>query len=357
MLDADLVLLAGGRSYAGWKSMSLQRSMEACTSQFRLGVSERWDGQDVARAIKPTQRCEVQIGGETVVTGYVDEVELSIDASTHAVEVTGRDAAADLVDCSAIRKAGQWRGRRIEQIAAELAAPFGVAVRADVDTGKPLTSFALQEGETVFDAMDRAARIRALLLVSDGKGGLVITRAGTTRAATPLVLGDNILSARVRQDMRDRHSVYIIKGQAAGTDFFNSTAVSQIAARATDAGVPRYRPLIITGDAPDLAATLQQRAIWEANVRAARSTRVEVVVRGWRHSGGLWTPNTLVHVAAPTLRLDDDLLITAVEFELTEDGGSTSRLQLTRRDAFQLLPIKQHDVAGGFWALPPKESK
>ena len=38
----------------------------------------------------------------------------------------------------------------------------------------------------VFEAIERAARMRGLLLMSDGKGVLVLTRAGVARISTPL---------------------------------------------------------------------------------------------------------------------------------------------------------------------------
>ncbi|HEY9105216.1 MAG TPA: contractile injection system protein, VgrG/Pvc8 family [Roseateles sp.] len=355
---ADLLeLLVAGRAHAGWESVRVVRSMEHGVGSFSLAASERWPGMDAARQIRPTESCELTINGETLITGYVDEVEAAIEPGSHTVSVAGRDRAADLVDCSAVRKAGQWRGLRIEQIVAELAAPFGVRVRAEVDTGKPLTSFALQEGESVWDAITRAARIRALLVTSDGAGGLVISRAGTGQVATQLQLGVNLLKCSVKADYKDRFRDYLLKGQAPGGDFFNGSAASQIAARASDGGIARYRPLVITADAPDIAATLQQRAAWEANNRAARSLTVTATVQGWKHADGLWEPNRLVSVFAPELHLVAQLLIVSVEFGLSDSEGSTTTLTMTRADAYTLLPVKQTADAGGkFWDAPTQEA-
>lgn len=344
--EGQLDLLAAGRSYAGWQAVQVTLSMEQCAGAFALAVSERWTGQGADWVIPAGEACAVMIDGQTVITGHVDQVRMSMDAGSHTVELAGRDATADLVDCSAVRKAGQWRGLRIEQIAAELAEPFGVAVRAEVDTGRPLASFALQEGESVFEAIERAARIRALLLVSDGTGGLVLTRAGVRRVATQLVMGENILSARVGLDMRDRFSTYTVKGQAPGNDLFSGKSASQIKATATDPGVGRHRPLIITNDAPDVGATLAQRVQWEASVRAARSYDIEITVQGWHHQDGLWQPNTTVAVVAPELRLDTDLLITRVVFTLDE-RGSVTQLQMTHAEAYSLLPLMEPAAAGG----------
>lgn len=351
--DARLTLLTGGTAYGGWKAVRVQRRMDHAAGGFELSVTQLWPDARAPRRIEPQERCEVLIDSLPVVTGYIDAVEIGIDGGQNVVQVTGRDATADLVDCSAVRSPGQWRGQRIERIAQDLAAPFGITVRADVDTGKPLTSFALQEGETVFEAIERAARIRALLLMTDGTGALVITRAGLRRVATRLVLGGNVLKMRATLDMRDRFSSYTAKGQAPGGDLFSGRQVAQISARATDPGVTRYRPLVLVGEAPDLAASLNQRVQWEANVRAAASTSVEVTVTDWFHGDGLWEPNTLVALNAPELRIDDELLIAAVEYSLDEQGPICI-LQLTRADAYTLLPIRQQsaDVAGAFWSLP-----
>lgn len=349
---SDVQLITGGRVHAGWKSLRVQRGMDQCSGSFELGVSELWGGRDSTRSIAPGETCRLLVDGESVVTGYVDEVTIDYSASAHQVDVRGRDKTADLVDCSAIRGTGQWQGVKLEAIAQQLAAPFGIRVTAAVDTGKAFPNFALQEGETVFEAIERMARIRALLLQTDGAGNLVITRAGLNRVSTALRLGENILQARAGLNLRDRFSQYVFKGQAAGGDFFSGTTVSQIKAVATDPGVSRYRPLVVVAEAQDVAASLTQRAQWEANVRAARSTEVSITVQGWHHADGLWQPNTIVAVRHAALRLDDELLIKSVTFTL-DDNGTTTQLSLTRADAFTLLPLLESaGTAEPFWGLP-----
>ena len=357
----ELELLTGGRSYGGWTSVRVGRSVEQLAGEFSVSVSERWPGQDSVRAITPGDKFELKLGGQRVMTGWVDTVELGLDQRSHTVEVTGRDVTADLVDCSAVSKTGQWQGQKIEAIARDLARPFGLQVRADVNTGVALTSFALQEGETVFEAIERAARIRALLLITDGDGTLVITRAGVKRVSTTLRTGVNILDCRARLDLRDRFAEYTAKGQAPGSDYFNAAAVSQIRAVARDLDVKRYRPLVLTNDAPDLAATLRQRVQWEANVRAARSTEVEVTVQGWRHASGLWETNTIVPLVAPPLRIDADLLISSVQYVL-DDRGTVTVLHLTRADAYRLLPAVAQTANGAAgnaanWLGAPKTAQ
>lgn len=347
----DVQLKVNGNIYGGWKSMRLERGMEQSAGMFDLGVTELWPDSGIAREIAPGDECTVLLDGETVITGYVDEMALSYSANSHDISIRGRDKTADLVDCSAIKPSGQWSGRKLEQIAADLCKPFGITVLTETDTGKTFPNFALQQGESVFEAIERMARIRAVLLTSDGKGNLVITRATTERVATALVLGQNLLESSGTLNYKDRFSTYTMKGQAAGGDFFSGKAASQIKSTATDPVIKRYRPLIVVSESQDVSASLQDRVQWEASVRAARSNDITCKVQGWSHTGGLWAPNTLVHVTDRWLRLDDDMLIKKVAYQLDE-GGSVCSLSLTSPDAYKLLPLK--DKAGGkgggvFW--------
>jgi len=342
----ELQLKVNGMIYGGWTSMRLERGMEQCSGMFELNVTELWPEQRTAREIAPGDECTVLLAGTTVVTGYVDEMTLSYSASKHDVAVRGRDKTADLVDCSAVKPAGQWSGRKLEQIAADLCQPFGIKVLTQTDTGKAFPNFALQQGETVFEAIERMARIRAVLVTSDGLGNLVLARASTERISTPLVLGQNLLESSGTLSYRERFSSYTMKGQSAGGDWFNGKAASQVKAEAKDPGVKRYRPLIVVSESQDVAASLKDRVLWEASVRAARSNDITCKVQGWAHADGLWEPNKLVHVRDPWLRLDTDLLIKKVAYTL-DDSGTFCELALTSPDAYKLLPLKETTGGSG----------
>lgn len=355
----EVRLKAAGKVFGGWTSMRLSLGMERCANGFEIEVTELWADRAEVRRIPPWAPCEVWLDDDLVITGYVDEVSVRHSSGTHTVSIRGRDRTADLVDCSAIHQAGQWRGLKIEQIAAVLAKPFKVAVRAEVDTGKPLASFALQDGETAFEAIERMARMRGVLVMSTPAGELLFTRAGQQRIGTALVLGENILEGSLRYDVRDCFSEYLVKGQAP-TRFFDTAAsaaqasadaakaATQMKALATDPRVPRYRPMQLTAECADPAVPLAQRAQWEATVRAARSAGVEIVVQGWRHADGLWCANRLVLVRDAWLGVDAQMLISGVQFSLDE-SGSRATLKLTYAQAYTLLPTKEQGAAPGQW--------
>ncbi len=344
----DVTLKVAGQLYGGWKDISIARGIEQIAGTFDLSVTERWSGQNTPRPIKPGAACEVAIDGQAVITGYVDDVHLSYDAETHTVSVSGRDKTGDLVDCSAIHGGGQWAKRTLAQIAGDICKPFGISVIDNAAAATVFGSYTVQESETAFECIERAARMRAVLLMSDGLGNLIITRAGKSRLGTQLVKGENILKATGEFSWRDRFSRYTVKGQAQGSDAGWADTVAQQKGVVTDASINRYRPLIVIAEDQGYAATFKQRAEWERNVRAGRGATAVVTVQGWVHGGGLWQPNTLVRIEDDFLSLNEDLLISAVAFSLS-DSGTTTDLTLTGPQVFDLLPENPKGVGYLNW--------
>lgn len=338
----DVQLTIAGTRYGGWKSLRARRSIEEAAGSFELGVSEIWPEQDTPREIRPFNPCALSIDGEIIITGAVDTISAGIMARDHFFSVTGRDKSADLVDCSAQHAKGEWRNARLDQIARDLAAANGISIKVDADVGAVFPQWAIQEGESAFACIERAARMRGLLLLPDGAGGLVLGKAGTERIETAIVMGGddaNALECIVSNDASQRYQTYVVKGQRAGTDAAYGSAASSIKGTAKDAGVTRARTLVIVADDETDPAGLKKRAEWEATVRAARALTVQVMVQGWTHPGGLWLMNRLVPLRAPALRIDRDLLIRDIEYIL-DRGGTFTRMTLTPAEAYtpQIAP-------------------
>lgn len=345
------VLKIGGRRYDGWKRVTINRSLETGAGDFDLEVTDRWSGQDKPWPIAAGDACELLIDEDVMIRGWVDDASPSFDAGSHGFSVRGRDRAGDLVDCSAVHRPGSWRGRRLEQIAAELVKPFGLAVVTQTDTGAAFRKFALQQGDTVWDTLERMGRLRGVLIGSTETGDIRIWRPTRARASYVLEQGVNLLSGRVEHSTRERHSVYLLKGQAAGDDFTSGATVAQGKGQAVDAGISRYRPLLIIAEDQGAGGSLQDRARWEATVRAGRSQQVTVSVQGWRDAGGgIYRLDQLARVRAPVLGVDEDLLVCGLRFE-RGDRGTITEMTLMRPEAFSIEPVpaeaKASQLAGG----------
>jgi prophage tail gpP-like protein len=339
-----------GVRYGGWQRVHVARSIEQLAGSFELEITERWPGQPVATPIRPGQRCRLELDGAPVIGGYVDSVSPDYDAAHHRLRVVGRDATGDLCDCSAIHQTGQWHDAGIGQIARDLLAPYAIAlvVEAGDDLGEPFASYNIEEGETVFECLARAARLRARLLTSNPDGELVITRAGKERLAVGLLEGGNIEAARAEFSYQERFSDYTLKGQLRLGDF-GDTELAASTGTARDENILRHRPLIVIADAQSDNATLAERAEWECHLRRGRSLRGSLTVTGWtRPDGGLWRPNALLPVTSPRLWLDAaEMLIVACTYTLDAQAGTQTELTIARPEAFELLEgVRQSKLSG-----------
>lgn len=326
------------KTYAGWLGFSVTRSIESLANQFRLTLTDNWIDQKSPWPIVPGDKAKILLGSEVLITGYIDEVNPSVDATSKSLEVAGRDLAGDLVDCSA--SGSEYKNLTLDKLATTLAKPFGITIKKSTSVGAAFPSVVVSQGETVFEVLDKRARTRGVLLISNANGTVEIMKPGSTRATTGLFEGQNILQASAKYDAKDRFSKYTVKSQLSAVDE-DGTAGFQVQGSATDSGVLRFRPLVLQAEAQSETGNAQTRAQYEATVRAARSQTVQVKLRGFRQTegGALWAPNQLVAILAPSIgiRSQIDMLISQVTFSL-DDSGTITTLDLKRKDAFLSEP-------------------
>lgn len=341
-------LTVGNLIHEGWTSAEVTRSIETVSGAFSVGLAGRGPGGVNPIAITPGQACTVAIGGQTVITGFLDAVSSSYDKGSHSVTIRGRDATGDLVDCAARAGAGRWSGVGGLPIARDICAPFKIAVSAAADVSRPFQAFHLQTGETAFAALDRLCKAYGVLPMSDGQGGLLLTRAGAGGACAELRLGGNILRASAEFDHKDRFQTYTVLAQSATRDDVPPEASTGGQGQATDPAVTRYRPRLIVADQPDNGADYDLRARWEASSRAGRALRATLTVQGWRDAAGaLYRPNTVVDVQDDWLGIHASLVVASVKLSLSAQG-TTAELTVAPAAAFDIQPMpKAFEGVGG----------
>lgn len=362
MADAEpgtrVVLTVDGTEWAGWTELEIVRSIERVAGGFVLALTDRWAGQAERRPIKQGTACTLAIDGEVLITGWIDDVEHAYDHQKRTLAVRGRDKTGDLFDCAAVHRPFEILGLKLDAIATRLCQPFNIPVTAQVDMGRAFGRFAIQPGETAWEAIERGCRQRAVLPMPDGKGGLILTRAGEGgEAAAPLRLGGdggNILAGQMTLSAKELFSDYIVMGQQASSSAFDvfvpgaadrpESRPMSPSARVRDASVTRYRPTIILAEMQGTGLTLAQRAEWQRAVATGKAVRGTYTVQDWRAAGTLWQANTLVRVTDSFAGLDDaEMLIASTKMRLTE-GGTLTEIEVAHRDAYRLIP---EGVEGG----------
>lgn len=341
----ELTLRLGGADIRGWTQMRITRGIERVPSTFEISMTERFPGELNAVSVAPGTACQVLLGSDLVITGYVDVVAPMISPQGHQVHVVGRGKCCDLVDCSAEWPGGQINGTNALDVAQKLAAPYGisVALAPGVGGGPAIPQISLILGETAWEVIERICRYAALLAYELPDGSLLLNQVGTSVHASGFTQGRNVQSATMQYRSDQRYSRYVaflqsveaLWSQAPGGVDPNQIGV------AIDPTVQRHRQLDIIAEA---AAGGQEvavaRANWEMARRFGRSFMCRVTADSWRDGAGtLWQPNMLAPLELPLLKTAGvQWAISEVTYVLDQQG-TTAELTLMPPAAFEPQPV------------------
>lgn len=342
-------LIIDGQRWDIWKEMSLSRSIERMGGSFAARLAKKPDDGFLVDVVRPGLPIQIEIDGNTVLDGYIDEVAHSYNADDAEIAIGGRDKTGDLVDCAAtVDGPFEFNNIKLESMIEKVLKPFGIPLIVDVDTGAPFRRLAIQPGETAFSFIDRICRYRAVLPVSNGIGGLVLVKPSNEKSPGRLVYGQNILKGDVRLNCTERFNLYVLKGQAEGFDESTGEEVAANEGRATDDLVRRYRPTVITAESQGYNQTLQERAEWQRNTNHARGNTASYDVQGWYaspESKALWKPNTLVMVSDAPRSINREMLIVSMTM-MRGSGGTITTLELAVPEAYELVAEVEPESSG-----------
>lgn len=338
--DGEVVLTIGGSKVSGWTDVDISCGLERMPWSYNLGLTEKYPGDSSALVVQPGDTCSVTIGGDPVITGYVDRFQPAITKSTHAIRAIGRSKSCDFVDCSAEWPNGQIVGSSALEICTKLAKPYGITVKGKVDTGKPIPQFNLTLGESAFAIAERICRYRGLLIMDQADGSIVLDQAGSDAMDSGVEEGVNVEEAAGDFSIDGRYSDYYCFAQSMDVlgDLGEGGNLKFVA---QDKGVKRHRQLDIIAESGDSGYDmLKQRARWEVARRFGRGYALTVLADSWRSKGGkLWAPNKKIPVKIPSLKHPKaDWVISNVRF-LRGEPGTGALLEIMPREAFLPEPI------------------
>lgn len=342
MRTDDLYLMVRGREISGWEEIEVTLRCEGFPNSFQIGLSVRDPVHKGAVLAAAGDGCEVRLGDDLVISGYIDRDISSGDARGHNLKLVGRGKCCDLVDCSAVWPTGQMVNGNALTIAQSLAQAYKLEVKlaAGASPGGEIVQRPLNYGETGASIVQSVAQNAGLLAYEDATGALVLATVGAEAAASGITYGLNVESWSIQSAMDQRYSDIVccsfsmdVLAEIPGSDFYHTE---------NDPNVRRPRQLDIplVGVAENAHDFTIRKAKWELARRAGRGTIISATVDSWRDSAGnLWKPNTLVPVDLPGLRVTDtDLCLSEVTFRRSNEGTHAEML-LMPKEAFSLEPI------------------
>jgi prophage tail gpP-like protein len=341
----SLTLTVGGQSITGWTETRVTRGIERCTGDFDIVMTDP-GATGAAAAIATGAACQIKLGSDLVLSGWVDRVNVRITAREHTLRVTGRGKCEDLIDAAAQWPGGQITGANVLEVAQKLAGYFNIKVAAGVSNlGPTIPQFNLTLGETPWQIIERLCRFAQLIAYEQPDGSLLLTQAGATTAASDFVQGLNILEADVTFAQDQCFGEYDCFLMSTETLSDVGEGGNQIGS-ATDPNVDpkRNRKRYIIAETPSGGQNVAQaRAVWESVRRRGQATRIEVTVDSWRDGpeglGSLWLPNTLVAVDMPAWKVPAGSYCIGEVSYLRGAQGTTARVVLMPKEAFLPEPI------------------
>lgn len=350
----DLTLAIDNCFYSGWTRARVTRGIERCPSDFEVTMTELFPGEfdSLTLDVFPGQSFELYLGppnrGNLVITGFVDRFTPSIDAHLHSITLAGRGKCQDLVDCSAVWPSGQIKSSTVLDTAQKLAAYYDITVSAAdaEDVGLPIDQLNIAFTETPWDVIEKLCRYRALLAYDQPDGNLILSRSGTQAHSSGFQTGKNVQRAAITYSSDQRYSEY----QAYQLSMSLREDVGGISPLVVvkDPTITRFRRKNIIAESNDGGdgsphgggTVAKMRAQWEASRRWGRSAQLQLTVDSWcDEAGKLWTPNWLVPLDLPELKIEGKRwVISEVSYHMDEQGTSAD-LTIMPPEAFEPAPI------------------
>jgi len=343
--------------FTGFKSISVQRSIEQATSAFNINLTYDLKNLSAFYPIKTGDKVRVEINEEAILTGFVDSIAGEDNSNGHAITINGRGLTSDIIDSSLIGQKTFNAPVTLEAIARRVLDDNGLSNIKIINEAPSIAPFNANEfvsattDETLFEFLEIYARKRQVLLTNDGEGNLVITRASAKKALTALVKDssnntNNVLSSSYLKNAAEKFNTYIVKSQLNttfnNTSFFGETVAGKVSdqeGRATDSSIRSTRRLQIIAESSSDDFTCQERAQWEKSIRIARATTYTANLQGFfqdEKQTVLWKPNLLIQVKDILADIDTELLIKSVTYSIGINGGSITTLSCVDKDSYKL---------------------
>ncbi len=321
--------------FDNWTAVQVSTSYGSFAREFTLQAAEPGKVGQGWRELRlvPGDEVEIFLAGRKVIQGYVVARTTDYGPDNHVVIVQGLSKVVDIVESST--KPAQFRNYNFEQIARGVLKPFPVQLKLDnppPGIKRPFLNVATFWGETVFEFLERLARMRGVFLRDDADGNVVAFQGPTSAGSgAELQEGRNILRCRATLRNDAIFSEVHVAGQHPGSDQHWGKRVAEVQATATYPAARPWRVMRVLAEEPVLQRDAQDRADREIAAGVETSIDVAITVRGWlRPDGKLWEPTERVTVKSPMAFPDRsgsrELAIRNVVFSQDNQQGTITTL-------------------------------
>jgi len=334
----------GGVSQTTWSSYSIEADLLKPADAWTASIEQR--SIEVPSGVAPGAIAKVMIGQEVVLSTMVDEVSHGIGKEHQRLELTGRDGAGILLDCSAAIFAGQQM--TLDQIVAKIVRPLGVK-RIRIDTEMEITrdKISVEPGDSAWETLRRAAEANGLWPWFEPDGTLVVGGPSyDTEPVGTLVIrkngkGNNVYHLEEKRSIHQRYSHVTVLGQKGGTGY--TAGHPWVKATVRDDSVGVYRPKVVVNH--EAVNVTIARALARKIISDGRVASYEQIVQVPGHradSGVLWRPGQRVKVVSEPHGIDAVYFLMGRRLMGNKSEGQTTHLRLVEDGAWVLDALPHH---------------
>ncbi|WP_076591975.1 phage baseplate assembly protein [Herminiimonas arsenitoxidans] len=344
-LDPVSVLI-GGKAHQAWQGYRIDSDLMTPADAWSLTCAID------ANAASPDNIYEgaearIMLGSDLIMTGLVDDVDEPLNKTSRTMELSGRDRASFLLDCSAPIMSMQQA--TLKQVVTKAVAQLGIKdVVYQAKPASPQKKVQTEPGQSVWEWLQSACEVNQVWPWFSPDGKLIIGAPDyTTPPVAHLVMrfrpnakGNNIQSLQRTRSIKDSYSEITVLGQSSGD---GDAGQHNIKGVAKDDTMPVYRPKVVVDgncDSDELATRRANKLM--ADGRLARE-RIAIKVEGHRvikSDGGNppWAPGMRVHILSEPHGINAVYFLTRRVFTLNKAGARGTDLYFVP-DSVWLLNI------------------
>ncbi|TXE27153.1 phage tail protein [Serratia marcescens] len=302
-----LSLHVGGVSHSDWLDFDIDADLLVPAGAWVVSLGIQ--AGKLPAEVQAGARVVLRAGDDVLMTGFIDEIQHTVNRNQHTIVLNGRDNAAILVDCSA--PIFTATNMTLQEVITQVVRPLGAfAVRIQSAQSTAAKKFSVEPGEGAWDTLKKAAEVCGLWPWVAADGTLII--GGPDYSAPPVAQltllqsgqGNNLLDLRVTRDMSRRYSQTTVLGQSHGSHSQDGKRNRRCTVR--DTSMTLYRPRVVVVSDVDSDAEVQFRARkLQADARLSGLT-ITAEVKGFRTPAGvLWAPGQRVSIKSDVHGIDD----------------------------------------------------
>lgn len=335
--DSAVRLFIGGKVHDDWESYEVDSDLLIPADAWRVTLVLR-DGE-LPEVVAPGAAVQLKVGNDLVMVGHIDEVDEDVAKDGAHFDISGRDGAAVLLDCSSPIFTAQMV--TLADVVAKVVRELGVTVQAIKGASRLREKINVEPGETAWETLVHAAEGNGLWPWFEPDGTLVI--GGPDYDQPPvasLVLrrsgqGNNVLRLTRRRSIQGRYSEVTVFGQKRGTHI--EQGKHALKATEKDKGLSWYRPKVVVDYEAESEAACRSRArkiLSDSRLRGfsliAQVPGHRITAPGQPNDGLLWKPGQRVHVISERHNIDATFFLMARKF--TGGRQQAARTTLTLKE-------------------------